>query len=573
MPQTQQSGMVIGPEMPVTIALKLAKVDKEKREVEGIATQEIRDVSNEIVDHESMKAVLAAWPGNIREMHQPKAVGKAVKVISDDELKATIVRSYVSKGAPDTWEKVLDGTLSMYSIGGTGKRITTKNAAGESENRILMTALHEISLVDNGACPTAKFQIVKFADGECVECQPAELPEEPTAQPSAAELPADVRARRDVVARLLPGLTTQKATKALAAHQVASAAIATLETAPAAAVQKTSYPTPWMIEQTLCAIACLERIVAEEWWKAEGAEGSETDRLQLEVLKNAIELVLAYLLSEFSAQFEKEPEDDALALARRATLVDTVEKALPAVWGKVDGTGQLWFAKRGARHSAADMQMVQAMHDTSVTLGAACSMPETDEEKAAAAAKSTISVNSPAPAVPVAPATEKAVPASQAPAAPVIAQASEAQPIPPAAPAIAAPSAAVQQAVGLTPEQIQTLVDSAVAKATQALQATSDVTIAELRSQITKLSNEPVPGGPKARATGTEGTPVMKTLGNGAGALPDVDPALVVAFAQELAKSATTEGERSRIVENLLRFQHMTGTGAVALRTPPKATT
>ncbi len=393
-------------------------------------------------------------------------------------------------------------------------------------------------------------------------------------EPSMPELPADIRARHDVLARLQPLLIAAKAVKAAAAYDVAHAAIATLETAPAAAVQKTSYPTPWMIERTLCAIACLEGIVAEEWWKAESAESSETDRLQLEVLKNAIELVLAYLLSEFSAQFAPEPEEDALALARRAALIEGVEKALPAVWGKVDDTGQLWFAKRGARHSAADMQMVQAMHDTSVTLGAACSMPETDEEKAAAAAKSTVSVNSPAPAVPLAQATEKAVPASQAPAGAAIADASGTHTPPPATPVVEAPSAPMQQAVVVTPDQIQTLVDSAVAKATQALQATSEATIAELRSQITKLSNEPLPGGPKARATGTEGTPVTKTLGNRAGALPDeVDPALVVAFAQQLAQSATSDAERTRIVENLLRFQHMTGAGAVALRQSPSTPT
>jgi hypothetical protein len=141
----------------VHIPLAIAKVDKDARTVEGIATQEVKDVQGHVVDHESMQAVLAAWPGNIREMHQPKAVGKAVKVVSDDENKATIVRSYISKGAPDTWEKVLDGTLSMYSIGGKGVLKMAKNAAGEDEQRLFMTNLAEISLVDNGACPTAKF--------------------------------------------------------------------------------------------------------------------------------------------------------------------------------------------------------------------------------------------------------------------------------------------------------------------------------------------------------------------------------------------------------------------------------
>src|SRR5574340_325939 len=125
MPETQSADR-----RRVTIPVKIAKVDEEKRLVRGIATQEIRDAHNEIVDYESVKAVLPGWRGNIREMHQPKAVGKAGEILADDALKALVVEAYISKGAPDTWEKVKDGTLSMFSIGGYGDRITNKLADG-----------------------------------------------------------------------------------------------------------------------------------------------------------------------------------------------------------------------------------------------------------------------------------------------------------------------------------------------------------------------------------------------------------------------------------------------------------
>ena len=172
-----KAGQVIEQDVPVQISLRIAKVDKVKREVEGICTQEVLDVHGEVVDHESMKAALLAWPGNIREMHQPIAVGKAVSVVSDDDAKATILRARISKGAPETWEKVLDETLCMYSIGGSGKKVVTKKADGTQESRLYVKNLSEVSLVDNGACPTAKFAIVKSVDGQAVECQPAELPD------------------------------------------------------------------------------------------------------------------------------------------------------------------------------------------------------------------------------------------------------------------------------------------------------------------------------------------------------------------------------------------------------------
>ena len=59
-------------------------------------------------------------------MHQPIAAGSW---LISERMNSSIRRQkssiaafssqhYVSKGAPDTWEKVLDGTLTGFSIGG-----------------------------------------------------------------------------------------------------------------------------------------------------------------------------------------------------------------------------------------------------------------------------------------------------------------------------------------------------------------------------------------------------------------------------------------------------------------------
>ncbi|HVL65733.1 MAG TPA: XkdF-like putative serine protease domain-containing protein [Vicinamibacterales bacterium] len=542
------AGQVIEQDIPVHFSVRIAKVDKEKREVEGICTQEVVDVHGEVVDHESMKAVLLEWPGNIREMHQPIAVGKAVRVESDDAAKATILRARISKGAPDTWAKVEDGTLSMYSIGGTGKRVISKKADGSEEKRIFLNKLHEISLVDSGACPTARFEVVKMVDGHPTDVQPEDVEKGDEACADCQKAKADCTCSADKAAQprvlVVPAQFAEllaKLADAPRALEVLKAAepklTAPLPEVPAGSVEKRSYPTPYNIEQTLGAIALLERILAEEWWKARDAESADedatTDKAQLQVLRTAIELVIAYLLSEFNAQFADFDAEAAgvsienAAITRRAALVEQAAFALPIVFQKLDHTGQLWIAKAGARHSKADTQMIQAMHDTAVTLGA------TDCAKCVESA------------------TKRAD---------------------------GTPATPVQQAAGLDTEAVQAIVKAAVDQALQAHKATSDeamraqkaasdAAIAELQARVERLSNEPAPGGPKARATGTEGTPVHKSIGNtGLADFAGVDPAAVEAFAQQLAKDAKTQEERDRIAENLLKFHHTTGAGAVVMR-------
>ena len=110
----------------VRLSLPFAKVDKERRIVSGFASLDNVDKQGDIVTAEASLKAFSKFRGNIREMHQPLAVGKMVNFKEDryfdPESKkfysGVFVSAYVSKGAQDTWEKVLDGTLTGFSIGG-----------------------------------------------------------------------------------------------------------------------------------------------------------------------------------------------------------------------------------------------------------------------------------------------------------------------------------------------------------------------------------------------------------------------------------------------------------------------
>ena len=150
--------------------IPIAKVDKEGRTVAGWATTETIDKQGEVVDYGASKSAFSEWHGNIREMHEPKAVGKAIEVLPHDDERRVWVKAYISKGAEDTWQKVMDGTLTGFSIGGQTIdkcvqiiKDTATNSARQI-TRITKYRLNELSLVDNPANPEAQFALVK-ADG------------------------------------------------------------------------------------------------------------------------------------------------------------------------------------------------------------------------------------------------------------------------------------------------------------------------------------------------------------------------------------------------------------------------
>lgn len=163
----------------VRISMPIAKVDKERRIVSGFATLDNVDQHGDIVDAEASTKAFERFRGNIREMHQPIAVGKMVsfrkeKLFNKEtgkEYTGVFVDAYVSKGAQDTWEKVLDGTLTGFSIGGSVKKADSKyDPEMEKSVRVIKEYdLTELSLVDNPANQLSNIvSIQKTADGSTV---------------------------------------------------------------------------------------------------------------------------------------------------------------------------------------------------------------------------------------------------------------------------------------------------------------------------------------------------------------------------------------------------------------------
>ena len=155
----------------VRFSMPIGKVDQERRIVSGFATLDNVDKQGDIVTTEASIDAFKKFRGNLREMHQPSAVGKVVSFKEDRYFdpkdkkfySGVYVSAYVSKGAQDTWEKVLDGTLTGFSIGGniTKSDDMYDEKIDKSVRIIKEYDLHELSLVDN---PANQFAMTHVAD-------------------------------------------------------------------------------------------------------------------------------------------------------------------------------------------------------------------------------------------------------------------------------------------------------------------------------------------------------------------------------------------------------------------------
>ncbi|HEV7674920.1 MAG TPA: hypothetical protein VGQ12_10350 [Candidatus Angelobacter sp.] len=148
---------------------QIAKIDESKHEVWGIATAEIVDKEGEIFDYESSKPYFKRWSdeiskatdgkslGNVREMHEPSAVGKLVAIAFDDDVKQIRVGARIVDSV--AWQKCMLGVYTGFSIGGAYVK------AWKDGEYVRFTASPvEISVVDNPCVPGAHFTAVK-ADG------------------------------------------------------------------------------------------------------------------------------------------------------------------------------------------------------------------------------------------------------------------------------------------------------------------------------------------------------------------------------------------------------------------------
>lgn len=129
------------------------------------------DNDQQILDPAWLAREMPAWFqqwGNIREMHQAKAIGKAVELDAKDDdwfLTARIVD-------PDAVRKVEEGVLTGWSVG--IKRPRIQRDAKAAGGRVVGGKIVENSLVDNACNETCKLVLAKAATAEEAELEAVE---------------------------------------------------------------------------------------------------------------------------------------------------------------------------------------------------------------------------------------------------------------------------------------------------------------------------------------------------------------------------------------------------------------
>jgi hypothetical protein len=162
----------------INLSVPFTKVNREKRTVSGFATLDNLDQTGDVVTSEASLKAFESFRGNIREMHGSHAVGKMVSFKpetyydpkSGEFYNGVYVDAYISKGAQDTWEKILDGTLQGFSIG--GKIVDSENEVNKSTGKpvrfIKEYALVELSVVDSPANELCNILSIQKMNGQLI---------------------------------------------------------------------------------------------------------------------------------------------------------------------------------------------------------------------------------------------------------------------------------------------------------------------------------------------------------------------------------------------------------------------
>jgi hypothetical protein len=160
----------------INLSVPFTKVNREKRTVSGFATLDNLDQTGDVVTSEASMKAFENFRGNIREMHGSISVGKMVSFKPETYFDAktgeffngVYVDAYISKGAQDTWEKILDGTLQGFSIG--GKIIDSENEVNKSTGKpvrfIKEYSLMELSVVDSPANELCNILSIQKMNGQ-----------------------------------------------------------------------------------------------------------------------------------------------------------------------------------------------------------------------------------------------------------------------------------------------------------------------------------------------------------------------------------------------------------------------
>lgn len=173
----------------------IIRSDPKTWSVYGRATVEQPDHHGTIFSYEGAKGAFARWRGNIREQHDKhRPVGSRIEHTFNDDEKGVYLLARISKTRPETWERVLDGTLNDFSVNvipdpkyGTDPRLWPKKEYNGKKYPYLPEYDYaEISIVDSGSAPGASVTPIMRADGEATDIL-APLDDEAITEPPTQE--------------------------------------------------------------------------------------------------------------------------------------------------------------------------------------------------------------------------------------------------------------------------------------------------------------------------------------------------------------------------------------------------
>jgi len=291
--------------------IDITRVDETERMVFGYATTEALDSFGTVIDLESVQKCLPDYLvwRNIREMHQPSAVRTADEITLDD--KGLYIGAHIVDD--QAWEKVVQRVYKGFSIGGKKDY--------QIGNRIYLKKINEITLGDRPSNEECAFDTFRIYQGE-----EEQMKKEAT----------DPAGTSDV--------------KRYAGEEISD------------------------VSTALSALQSITWLLGYEQSEATDQVHPEAEE-QAALLKAAIESLKKFIASEI-----KEDTAGVTTPAAQIPLVDTSISEIDEtarIAAEAAETERLAAAgdvtRSGARHSAADLQRIQDMHDHTAALRANCS--------------------------------------------------------------------------------------------------------------------------------------------------------------------------------------------------------
>jgi hypothetical protein len=377
----------------------------------------------------SKDATGGASVGNLRAMHGKVAAGKLTDISFNDEEKAIDICAKVVDD--NEWKKVMEGVYTGFSIGG-GYEKRWNDTTNVALTRYTANPA-EISLVDRPCIPTATFFEVQKADGvvEKVSFKPATETLEVKGSDDeviafAKHLNDNNLSMGDVLATLQKVAARDDTSPKEGAAKYGDVKFADAKNKKYPIDNEAHIRAAWnyinkdknAAKYSADDLSTIKAAVASAWKEkidkdgppsADASKAAEAGDLTkaAPALKKGLYTVqtmasqlqsMQYMLSSVEYEEEQEQDDSDIparlndvVMALGQILVDYTAEEVAELTAQNKGGDNISspvmemsqvatdlvkrateFKKAGARHSAADLQKVQAMHDQAVALGAAC---------------------------------------------------------------------------------------------------------------------------------------------------------------------------------------------------------